>query len=53
MNALARLAGIRAKIPPEKRLSEDEALRLAAEEKAAMRAERSAAEALRHSEGRA
>jgi hypothetical protein len=41
--ALERFDRLRAKIPPEERLSEEEALRLAGEEKATMRAERSAA----------
>jgi hypothetical protein len=43
--ASERFDSIRAKIPPEQRLSEEEALRLAGEEKAAMRAERDRAEA--------
>jgi hypothetical protein len=38
--ALERFERIRANIPPEQRLPEDEALRIAAEEKAAMRAKR-------------
>jgi hypothetical protein len=43
--ALERFDRVREKIPPEQRLAEDEALRVAGEEKAAMRAERDRAQA--------
>jgi hypothetical protein len=43
-SALERFDRIRAKIPPERRLPEDEALRVATQERAAMHAERDQSE---------